>query len=82
MQSSNKDGPAGTRGTIQSGASSLPTLAIDPTTGTVAAQGGAGLGIHLLTGGGQIDEQIGQYAGADAYSRDAMVAVSLAKERV
>jgi methanogenic corrinoid protein MtbC1 len=32
-----------------------------------------------VIGGGQIDEQISQYAGADAYSGDAMIAVSLAK---
>jgi 5-methyltetrahydrofolate--homocysteine methyltransferase len=33
-----------------------------------------------MIGGGQIDEQIKQYAGADAFGRDAMAAVSLAKQ--
>jgi len=32
-----------------------------------------------MIGGGQIDKQISEYTRADAYSRDAMVAVSLAK---
>lgn len=35
-----------------------------------------------MIGGGQIDEQIRQYAGADVYDRDAVVAVALAKEWV
>jgi len=33
-----------------------------------------------MIGGGQIDEQIKEYTGADAWGRDAMVAVALANE--
>jgi methanogenic corrinoid protein MtbC1 len=32
-----------------------------------------------MIGGGQIDEQIREYTQADAYGRDAMAAVALAK---
>jgi len=32
-----------------------------------------------MIGGGQIDEQIRQYTGADAYGKDAMAAVTIAK---
>jgi 5-methyltetrahydrofolate--homocysteine methyltransferase len=32
-----------------------------------------------MIGGGQIDEQIRQYTGADGYGKDAMTAVALAK---
>ena len=32
--------------------------------------------------GGQIDEEVRKYTGADAYGRDAMAGVSLAKEWV
>jgi 5-methyltetrahydrofolate--homocysteine methyltransferase len=47
---------------------------------TVAALRDAGPDVKIMIGGGQIDEQIRQYTGADAYGRDAMVAVSLAKD--
>jgi methanogenic corrinoid protein MtbC1 len=33
-----------------------------------------------MIGGGQIDESIRKYSGADAYGKDAMTAVALAKE--
>jgi methanogenic corrinoid protein MtbC1 len=33
-----------------------------------------------MIGGGQIDEQVREYTGADAYGRDAMAAVALAKQ--
>jgi 5-methyltetrahydrofolate--homocysteine methyltransferase len=33
-----------------------------------------------MIGGGQIDEGIKKFTGADAYGKDAMEAVSLAKE--
>jgi methanogenic corrinoid protein MtbC1 len=46
---------------------------------TVAALKEAGLNVKVMIGGGQVDEQIRQYTGADAYGRDAMAAVSLAK---
>jgi 5-methyltetrahydrofolate--homocysteine methyltransferase len=56
------------------------TLAYDPMKATVQALKDAGLGdVKVMIGGGQIDEQIRQYAGADAYGRDAMAAVALAK---
>jgi len=32
-----------------------------------------------MVGGGQIDEQIREYTGADAYGKDAMAAVAIAK---
>jgi len=35
-----------------------------------------------MIGGGQIDENIRQYTGANAYGRDAMAAVDLAKSWV
>ncbi len=33
-----------------------------------------------MIGGGTVDEQIRAYAGADAYGKDAMAAVNLAKQ--
>ena len=62
------------------GLSGFLTLAYDPMKDTVAAFRAAGLDVKIMIGGGQIDEQIRQYTGADAYGRDAMAAVSLAKE--
>jgi 5-methyltetrahydrofolate--homocysteine methyltransferase len=35
--------------------------------------------IKIMIGGGQIDEEIKNYAGADAYGADAIAAVNLAK---
>jgi 5-methyltetrahydrofolate--homocysteine methyltransferase len=35
--------------------------------------------VKIMIGGGQMDEQIRQYTSADAYGKDAMAAVSLAK---
>jgi methanogenic corrinoid protein MtbC1 len=62
------------------GLSGFLTLAYDPMKATVAALKEAGLDVKVMIGGGQIDEQIRQYTGADAYGRDAMAAVSLAKQ--
>jgi 5-methyltetrahydrofolate--homocysteine methyltransferase len=57
------------------------TLAYDPMKATVEALKAAGLNdVKVMIGGGQIDEQIRQYSGADAYGRDAMAAVTLAKQ--
>ncbi len=57
------------------------TLAFDPMKDTVAALKAAGLNdVKIMIGGGQIDEKIRQYTGADAFGRDAMSAVALAKE--
>ena len=63
------------------GLSGFLTLAYDPMKATVAALKAAGLtDVKVMVGGGQIDEQIRQYTGADAYGKDAMAAVSLAKQ--
>jgi methanogenic corrinoid protein MtbC1 len=62
------------------GLSGFLTLAFDPMKDTVAALRAAGLtDVKVMVGGGQIDEQIREYAGADAYGRDAVAAVALAK---
>lgn len=63
------------------GLSGFLTLAYDPMKATVEALKTAGLtDVKVMIGGGQIDDQIRQYTGADAYGRDAMTAVSLAKQ--
>jgi len=62
------------------GLSGFLTLAYDPMKATVTALRDAGLDVKVMIGGGQIDEQIREYTGADAYGRDAMAAVALAKE--
>jgi 5-methyltetrahydrofolate--homocysteine methyltransferase len=62
------------------GLSGFLTLAYDPMKDTVAALRSAGLtDVKVMIGGGQIDENIRQYTGADAYGKDAMAAVALAK---
>jgi 5-methyltetrahydrofolate--homocysteine methyltransferase len=62
------------------GLSGFLTLAYDPMKETVAALKAAGLkDVKVMIGGGQIDEQIRQYTGADAYGKDAMAAVALAQ---
>ncbi len=63
------------------GLSGFLTLAFDPMKDTVAALKAAGLDdVKIMIGGGQIDENIRQYTGADAYGKDAMAAVALAKD--
>ena len=63
------------------GLSGFLTLAYDPMKATVEALKEAGLtDVKVMIGGGQIDDQIRQYTGADAYGRDAMTAVTLAKQ--
>jgi methanogenic corrinoid protein MtbC1 len=63
------------------GLSGFLTLAFDPMKDTVAALKAAGLNdVKIMIGGGQVDENIRQYTGADAYGKDAMAAVALAKE--
>jgi methanogenic corrinoid protein MtbC1 len=64
------------------GLSGFLTLAYDPMKATVEALKAAGLNVKVMIGGGQIDDQIRQYTGADAYGKDAMTAVALAKEWV
>jgi 5-methyltetrahydrofolate--homocysteine methyltransferase len=57
------------------------TLAFDAMKDTVTAIAEAGLrdSVKVMIGGGQIDEQVRKHTGADAYERDAMAAVNLAK---
>ncbi|MBN2550213.1 MAG: cobalamin-dependent protein [Anaerolineales bacterium] len=63
------------------GLSGFLTLAFDPMKATVKALKDAGLDdVKIMIGGGQIDEQIRQFTGADAYGRDAIAAVALAKK--
>jgi methanogenic corrinoid protein MtbC1 len=63
------------------GLSGFLTLAYDPMKATVAALKAAGLtDVKIMVGGGQVDDQIRQYTGADAYGKDAIAAVALAKE--
>jgi methanogenic corrinoid protein MtbC1 len=63
------------------GLSGFLTLAYDPMKNTVQALKDAGLrdDIKIMIGGGQMDDQVAQYARADAYGKDAMAAVTLAK---
>jgi methanogenic corrinoid protein MtbC1 len=63
------------------GLSGFLTLAFDSMKETVDVIKAAGLRdkIKIMIGGGQIDEKIKKYTGADAYGKDAMAAVSLAK---
>lgn len=65
------------------GLSGFLTLAYDPMKATVEALKNAGLkDVKVMIGGGQIDAQIRAYTGADAYGKDAVAAVSLAKQWV
>lgn len=63
------------------GLSGFLTLAFDSMKETVEAIKDAGLrgNVKIMIGGGQIDEEVKKYTGADAYGRDAMAAVSLAE---
>jgi len=62
------------------GLSGFLTLAYDPMRDTIAALHAAGFDGKVMVGGGQVDETIRDYTGADAYGKDAMAAVALAKE--
>lgn len=61
------------------GLSGFLTLAFDSMKETVDAIREAGLrdDVKIMIGGGQIDDQVMRYTGADAYGRDAMQAVKL-----
>lgn len=63
------------------GLSGFLTLAFDSMKETIDAIKNADLRdkVSIMIGGGQIDEQVRSYTGADAYGRDAMAAVHLAK---
>lgn len=58
------------------------TLAFDSMKETVDAIKAAGLRgkVKIMVGGGQIDDEIRKFSGADAYGKDAMSGVTLAKE--
>jgi len=64
------------------GLSGFLTLAFDSMKETVEAIKSAGLRdkVKIMVGGGQIDEEIRKYTGADAYGQDAMAGVTLAKQ--
>ena len=58
------------------------TLAFDSMKETVDEIAKAGLRgkVKIMIGGGQIDEEIRKFSGADAYGRDAMTGVSIAQK--
>ena len=64
------------------GLSGFLTLAYDSMKATIAAIQEAGLRdqVKIMVGGGQIDQQIVEYTGADAYGQDAMEAVNIANQ--
>lgn len=64
------------------GLSGFLTLAFDPMKDTVAALREAIPGVQVMIGGGQIDDNVLNYTKADAYGKDAMEAVTLAKQWV
>ena len=61
------------------GLSGFLTLAYDPMKETTAAVKGLDPEVKVMVGGGQLDEQIREYTGADSYGKDAMAAVAIAK---
>ena len=66
------------------GLSGFLTLAFDAMKETVEAIDKAGLrnDVKIMVGGGQVNEEISKFAGADAYGKDAMSGVTLAKKWV
>lgn len=64
------------------GLSGFLTLAFDSMKETVEAMKAAGLRdkVKIMIGGGQITEEVKTYTGADAYGKDAMAGVTLAKK--
>jgi len=66
------------------GLSGFLTLAYDSMKQTIEAMTDAGLRdkVKVMIGGGQISEEIRKYTGADAYGKDAMAGVSLARKWV
>ena len=66
------------------GLSGLLTLAYDSMKKTVQAIEEASLrtGVKIMIGGGQTNERIKEYAGADAYGKDAMAGILLVKQWV
>jgi len=64
------------------GLSGLLTLAYDSMKNTVQAIEEAGLrdSVKIMIGGGQMSEEVREYAGADAFGKDAMEGVTFAKK--
>ena len=64
------------------GLSGFLTLAFDSMKETIEAIKAAGLAdeMQIMIGGGQVDDTVKNYTGADAYGRNAMEAVSLCKD--
>jgi len=64
------------------GLSGFLTLAFGAMKETIEAIEAAGLrdGVKIMIGGGQVTDEIQRYAGADAYGKDAMAGVTLAKK--
>lgn len=64
------------------GLSGFLTLAFDSMKETVKALEAAGLRdqVKVMIGGGSVDEHVRAYTGADAWGRDAMAAVNLARQ--
>ncbi len=60
------------------------TLSFDSMKDTVAAIESAGLRdkVKIMIGGGQINEEVKEYAGADGYGKDAVAGISFAKKWV
>lgn len=66
------------------GLSGFLTLAFDSMKRTIEALKEAGLRekVRVMIGGGQVTEEVRKYTGADAYGKDAMAAVTIAKSWV
>ena len=64
------------------GLSGFLTLAYEPMKNTIKALHDAGFAGKVMIGGGEMDEQVRQYTNADAYGKDAVAAVSLARQWV
>jgi methanogenic corrinoid protein MtbC1 len=66
------------------GLSGFLALAYDAMKETVEAIKTAGLRdkVKIMVGGGQVSDEVRKYTDADAYGKDAMAGVSLAKEWV
>lgn len=66
------------------GLSGFLTLAFDAMKETIQALEAAGLRdkVKVMIGGGSVDEHVRAYTGADAYGRDAVTGVSLARKWV
>jgi len=63
------------------GLSGFLTLAYDPMKDTIAAVKNENIGdMKFMIGGGQMDDTVRDYVGADAYGKDAMSAVKLCNE--